>query len=435
MKKSILTAAILGLSVSAFADNTPLWLRYSAISPDGKTIAFSYKGDIFSVPVNGGIARQLTTNPAYDAYPVWSPDGQNIAFSSSREGSLDIYLMSKDGGTPKRLTTNSGSETPMAFKDNNHILFTTEVMPTAKSIYFASGIFPQTYEVTTDGSRPRLVSPTTMCDVSINSKGEMLYHDSKGYEDNFRKHHRSPVTRDIWLYSEGKYTKLTDFNGEDRTPVWASNGTSYYYLSEEDGTFNVYKRNLDGSGKKQLTFHKKNPVRFLTAANNGTLCYGYDGEIYTLNEGKEPQKVNISIVTDQIDKKLERQVRSSGATEIKLSPKGKEIAFVLHGDVYVTSLDYKTTKQVTNTAEQERNIDFAPDGRGIVYSSERNGIWQIYETKIKNKAEKNFTYSTDLVEERLTNTDQTSQMPQYSPDGKKVAFFENPFNGLFERYS
>ena len=425
MKKSILTAAILGLSVSAFADNTPLWLRYSAISPDGKTIAFSYKGDIFSVPVNGGIARQLTTNPAYDAYPVWSPDGQNIAFSSSREGSLDIYLMSKDGGTPKRLTTNSGSETPMAFKDNNHILFTTEVMPTAKSIYFASGIFPQTYEVTTDGSRPRLVSPTTMCDVSINSKGEMLYHDSKGYEDNFRKHHRSPVTRDIWLYSEGKYTKLTDFNGEDRTPVWASNGTSYYYLSEEDGTFNVYKRNLDGSGKKQLTFHKKNPVRFLTAANNGTLCYGYDGEIYTLNEGKEPQKVNISIVTDQIDKKLERQVRSSGATEIKLSPKGKEIAFVLHGDVYVTSLDYKTTKQVTNTAEQERNIDFAPDGRGIVYSSERNGIWQIYETKIKNKAEKNFTYSTDLVEERLTNTDQTSQMPQYSPDGKKVAFFEN----------
>ena len=285
MKKSILTAAILGLSVSAFADNTPLWLRYSAISPDGKTIAFSYKGDIFSVPVNGGIARQLTTNPAYDAYPVWSPDGQNIAFSSSREGSLDIYLMSKDGGTPKRLTTNSGSETPMAFKDNNHILFTTEVMPTAKSIYFASGIFPQTYEVTTDGSRPRLVSPTTMCDVSINSKGEMLYHDSKGYEDNFRKHHRSPVTRDIWLYREGKYTKLTDINGENRTPVWASNGTSYYYLSEEDGTFNVYKRNLDGSGKKQLTFHKKNPVRFLTAANNGTLCYGYDGEIYTLNEG------------------------------------------------------------------------------------------------------------------------------------------------------
>ena len=423
--KKILTAALLGLSLNSFADNAPLWLRFSAISPDGQTIAFSYKGDIFSVPVNGGTAKQLTTNSAYDAYPVWSPDGQKIAFASTREGSMDVYLMDKNGGVPKRLTTNSGNETPMAFTDNSHVLFTSAGMPTAKSIFFASGTFPQTYEVGIDASRPRLYSPMTMYDVSIRSNGDILYHDAKGYEDNFRKHHRSPVTRDIWLYSKGNYTKLTDFNGEDRTPVWAGNDNAYYYLSEEDGTFNVYKRNVDGSGKKQLTFHKKNPVRFLTVANNGTLCYGYNGEIYTLKEGEQPKKVNINVVTDQIDKDLVRQIRTTGATEIKLSPKGKEIAFVLHGDVYVTSLDYRTTKQVTNTAEQERDIDFAPDGRGIVYGSERNGIWQIYETKIKNKAEKNFTYATELVEERLTNTNQTSQMPQYSPDGKKVAFFEN----------
>jgi tricorn family protease mdsD len=423
--KKILTAALLGLSLNSFANDAPLWLRFSAISPDGQTIAFSYKGDIFSVPVNGGTAKQLTTNSAYDAYPVWSPDGQKIAFASTREGSMDVYLMDKNGGVPKRLTTNSGSETPMAFTDNSHVLFTSAGMPTAKSIFFASGTFPQTYEVGIDASRPRLYSPMTMYDVSIRSNGDILYHDAKGYEDNFRKHHRSPVTRDIWLYSKGNYTKLTDFNGEDRTPVWAGNDNAYYYLSEEDGTFNVYKRNIDGSGKKQLTFHKKNPVRFLTVANNGILCYGYDGEIYTLKEGGQPKKVNINVVTDQIDKDLVRQIRTTGATEIKLSPKGKEIAFVLHGDVYVTSLDYRTTKQVTNTAEQERDIDFAPDGRGIVYGSERNGIWQIYETKIKNKAEKNFTYATELVEERLTNTNQTSQMPQYSPDGKKVAFFEN----------
>ena len=156
-----------------------------------------------------------------------------------------------------------------------------------------------------------------------------MYHDVKGYEDNFRKHHRSPVTRDIWLYSKGNYTKLTNFDGEDRTPVWGNNTNEYYYLSEEDGTFNVYKRNIDGSGKKQLTFHKANPVRFLTVANNGTICYGYDGEIYTLKNGQQPKKVDITIVTDQIDNDLVRQVRTSGATEIKLSPKGKEIAFCI----------------------------------------------------------------------------------------------------------
>lgn len=423
--KKILTAVLLGLSLSAMAGNSPLWMRFSAISPDGQTIAFSYKGDIFTVPVGGGAARQLTTNPAYDAYPVWSPDGQKIAFASSREGSLDVYLMSKEGGAPTRLTTNSGDEIPMAFKDNNTVLFSSSLMPTAKSILFASGSFPQTYEVSVEGSRPRLFSPMPMLDVCVRTNGDILYHDQKGYEDNFRKHHRSPIARDIWMYSKGKYTKLTDFNGEDRTPVWANSGDSYYYLSEEDGTFNVYKRNIDGSGKVQITHHVKNPVRFLTIANNGTLCYGYDGEIYTVPDGEQPRKVNISIVTDQIDQQLNRQLRTSGATEIKVSPNGKEIAFVLHGDVYVTSVDYKTTKQITNTPEQERDIDISPDGKSIVYGAERNGIWQIYQTKIKNSNEKNFTYATDLVEERMTNTNQTSQMPQYSPDGKKIAFFEN----------
>ena len=277
--KKILATVLLGLSLSASADNNPLWMRFSAISPDGQTIAFSYKGDIFTVPVNGGSARQLTTNPAYDAYPVWSPDGQKIAFASSREGSLDIYLMGKDGGAPKRLTTDSGDELPMAFTDDTHVLFSSAVMPTAKSIFFASNSFPQTYEVSTEGTRPRLFTPMPMLDASINGNGDILYHDQKGYEDKFRKHHRSPITRDIWLYSKGNYRKLTDFNGEDRTPVWANGSDSYYYLSEEDGTFNVYKRNIDGSGKVQLTHHKNNPVRFLTAAGNGTLCYSYDGEI------------------------------------------------------------------------------------------------------------------------------------------------------------
>ena len=95
--KKIIAAALLSFSLNSFADNAPLWLRFCSISPDGQTIAFSYKGDLFSVPVNGGIAKQLTTNPAYDAYPIWSPDGQKIAFASTREGSMDIYLMNKNG--------------------------------------------------------------------------------------------------------------------------------------------------------------------------------------------------------------------------------------------------------------------------------------------------------------------------------------------------
>jgi len=425
IKRKVSVIAGLLLAIGATAQTNPLWMRYSAISPDGQTIAFSYQGDLFTVPVQGGTARQLTTNAAYDAYPVWSPSGKEIAFASAREGSLDVYIVNKDGGTPTRLTTDSGNETPLCFLDDGTVLVEATGMPTAQSILFASRSFPQVYQVNTTGSgRMRLFSALPMQDLSVNSRGDILYHDIKGYEDPFRKHHTSSITRDVWLKRDGQFTKLTTFNGEDRTPRWAPDGQSYYYLSEQDGTFNVYKNTIGGKAK-QLTRHEKNPVRFLTVAANGTLCYGYNGEIYTLREGEEPHRVDITIAADQTEKELVRQIRSSGATAISVSPSGKEVAFVMHGDVYVTSVDYKTTKQVTNTPEQERTIDFSPDGRSIVYDSERDGMWQIYQTTIKNKDEKLFTYATDLEEQQLTNTGKTSIQPTYSPDGKNVAFLEN----------
>lgn len=419
----ILTALTLSLSVAA--QTNPLWMRHTSISPDGQTIAFSYKGDVFTVPASGGQARQLTSNAAYDSYPIWSPDGSKIAFASSREGSLDIYVMNKFGGEPKRLTTRSTNETPIAWRDNEHILFSAAIMPTAKSIFFASSQFPQVYEVNLKGDRPKLFSVVNMEDLSINQKGEILYHDKKGYEDAFRKHHRSPITRDIWLNQNGKFTKLTTFNGEDRTPRWAPDGASFYYLSEEDGTFNVYKRGISGADKTQITHHTKHPVRYLSVAQNGRICYSYDGEIYTQMGSAAPQKVNVSITADRNDVDLRRQINSWGATEIALSPNGKEIGFVLHGDVYVTNIEYKTTKQITDTPEQERSIGFSPDGLAIVYASERDGLWQIYQTTMKNKAEKQFAYATDLQEERLIHSAYTSFQPQYSPDGKSIAFFEN----------
>jgi len=429
MRHKLLVLAALGFSAIANAQENPLWLRYCAISPDGTQIAFTYKGDIYTVPSVGGKATQLTTNAAHDTHPVWSPDGTQIAFSSAREGSMDVYIMSKEGGAPRRLTSHSGGEFPIAFLGNDRLLFAAAVMPDAQDMTFPSSQFPQVYEVSTMGGRPALFSSIPMEDISARSDGALLYHDKKGYEDTWRKHHTSSITRDIWLSLPGNggrsYQKLTTFKGEDRTPVWTADGKAFYYLSENKGSFNVFKRNIDGTEETQITHHEKHPVRFLTAAADGTLCYGYNGEIYTIKEGSEPKKVQISIVTDKNDKDLIRQIRTSGATEIAVSPDAKEVAFVLRGDVFVTSVEYKTTKQITNTPEQERTIDFAPDGRSIVYASERDGLWQIYQTSLVNKEEKLFTYATDLKEERLTNTNVASFQPKYSPDGKKVAYLEN----------
>ena len=429
MKKQILGVAALALSFNVYASGDNAWMRYAAISPDGSQIAFSFKGDIYTVPFNGGRALQITTNPAHDTQPIWSPDGKQIAFASDRMGSMDIYVVDKEGGIPQRLTTHSGNETPITFKDNDHVLFQANILPSTDDMQFASGQFPQVYEVSTAGGRPVMFSSMPMENISLSADGKsLLYHDKKGYEDSWRKHHTSSITRDVWLCKnldgERSYKKLTSFKGEDRNPVWNGND-SFYYLSEQAGSFNVFKTNINGGAPIQITKHEKHPVRFLSRANNGTLCYGYDGGIYTLKEGEQPKKVNIKVVTDKVDRDIIRQIKSSGATQIALSGEGKEIAFILRGDVYVTSTEYKTTRQITNTPQQERNVDFAPDGCSLVYASERDGLWQIYQASLTDKEEKLFTYATDIKEERLTNSNVTSFQPQYSPNGKEVAFLED----------
>ncbi|MBQ9288415.1 MAG: PD40 domain-containing protein, partial [Bacteroidaceae bacterium] len=429
MRKIILLAALWsGMSICATAQENPLWLRQSSISPDGSTIAFCYKGDNYTVPVSGGDAHQLTTNEAYDTRPVWSPDGSKIAFASDREGNMDIYVMSSKGGAPLRLTTAAQAEQPLSFKDDNTVLYLAYIRPATEDMQFPSNSFKEVYEVPVGGGKPKMVTSWTMENLNVSPDGKAwLFNDKKGYEDEWRKHHTSSITRDIWKYdvASKSFEKLTSFVGEDRNPVWTSDGKSFFYLSEQAGSFNIFKKSVNGGNPQQITHFTTHPVRFLTGAKNGTLCFSYNGELYTLKEGNEPQKLNVRILTDKIEKDVIRQIKRSGATDFAVSPSGKEVAFIIRGDVYVTNVEYNTTKQITDTPEQERNIDFAPDGRSLVYSSERNGVWQIWQSSIVRAAEKEFAYATDLKEENLTNNNVTSFYPQYSPDGKEVAYLEN----------
>lgn len=250
MKKLIFSVALLSAALSASAEEHPLWMRYPAISPDGTTIAFAYKGDLYSVSVNGGEARQLTTHAAFDSHPVWSPDSKKIAFQSNREGSLDIFVIDAKGGAPTRLTTNSGSETPIAFADNDHVLYSASLQPTAQSIIFGDNTFPQVYKVSTKGGRPELFSTLTMENISIAKNGDILYHDKKGYEDPWRKHQKSPIARDIWLKSNGKFAK----EGTEKVSIFKDQNGKCLRFITSPSTNRLSKAMLDRKRRVKLRF-------------------------------------------------------------------------------------------------------------------------------------------------------------------------------------
>ncbi|MCF8374666.1 MAG: peptidase S41 [Bacteroidales bacterium] len=414
---------------SIFSQDSPLWMRYPAISPDGKTIVFSFGGDLYTVPSSGGEAKILTIHEAYDFRPVWSRDGKNIAFASDRFGNFDVFVISAEGGKTTRLTFHSSSDYPSDFtSDNKHVIFTSARLDASSNRQFPTGALPELYQVPVEGGRVKqiLTTPAEKCRMSSDGS-KLIFHDRKGYENAWRKHHTSSVTRDVWMYdiSSKEYKQLSSFEGEDQDPVFASNNQDVYYLSEEMGDFNIFKTNLTNPAQKeQITTFSKHPIRFLSISNVDVLCFGHHGNIYTKTPSGTPQKINISISTEDRHNAEKNIHQSGGVSDMAVSPNGKEIAMVIRGEVFVSSISEGTSKRITSTPEQERNVQFSPDGRSVLYASERNNSWNLYQTSLGREEEKYFFNSTLLNEEVLLETDKETFQPSYSPDGKEVAFLE-----------
>lgn len=407
----------------------PLWNRYPAISPDGTQIAFTYKGDLYLVPASGGTARPLTSHEAHDYMPVWSPDGKSLAFASDRYGNFDIFIIPVTGGEPRRLTYHSTAESPYTFTpDGQAIVFGAARMDTTEYRGFPAAYMTELYQVPVAGGRVTQVLTTPAEDVQFSRDGRtMLYHDRKGQENAWRKHHTSSVTRDIWAYDTqaGTHRKITTSNAEDRTPVFVDGDRAFYYLSEASGSFNVHRMNLSGGQSQQLTTFRARPVRFLTASRNGVLSFSYDGALYTMQPGQQPRKVSVTIAADAKATNERVQTVTGGASDLAVAPSGKEVAFIARGDVFVTSVEGGVTKQITRTPELEQSVSFAPDGKSLIYATERGGRWQIFEARRTRDDELHFYASTVLRETPVITNEHENYQPSYSPDGKQLAYVEN----------
>lgn len=429
--KRLILCGLAATATFAVQAVTPLWTRNANVSPDGETIAFTYKGDIFTVPVSGGRATRLTTQPSYETTPIWSPDSKKIAFASDRHGNFDIYVTDIAGGTPTRLTFNQSKEIPEAFSpDGSQIYYSAAIQMPAASAMFPSGRMTQLYSVPVAGGSPKQVLGTPVQEISFMPDGKsFLYQDIKGFENEFRKHHTSSVTRDIWLYDaiNGTHTNLTDRAGEDRNPVVTADGTTVYYLAEMPGkTFNVYTAPVsDMKHPVAVTSFETHPVRHLSRSNDGRLVFTYNGEIYTMTPGvSEPQKVNIDITIDEPDA-LER-LRVGSPKNGSPSPDGKQWAYTDRGNVFVTSIKHESTRQITDTPAEERSVTWGPDSRSLIYTSMRDGHYNIYKATIDRDDDPNFSNATVIEEKPLIAADSIERTnAEYSPDGKMIAFIQD----------
>lgn len=427
----------MSFSFIALAQVTPQWVRYPVISPNGETIAFTYKGDIYSVASSGGEAKRLTFHKAHDYKAVWSKDGKHLAFASNRFGNFDVFVMDALGGKAKRLTFHSSDEEPYTFMPHNGepnalILFKGQRMDLVQHRQHPTSRQAELYSVPVTGGRVDQVLSLAVEDVQVNAAGnQLIYHDNKGSENQWRKHHTSAITRDIWTFDidSGEHKKISTFEGEDRSPVYAKNANNIYYLSEQSGSFNIHSTNLNSpASNKRLSNFDLHPVRFLSKGEKqgkDFLAFSYHGILHTMIPGAAPKPVEVSIRTQDVDNSEEMLSIDGDITDMAISPDGRELAYISNGEVFVSSNDGAFTKQITHTASQENFVSFSPEGDYLIYAGQRDNKWSIFKASKAREEEPFFYAATLITEETLISNNADNYQPLISPNGEKLAFIED----------
>ena len=416
----------ISLCFSWFLQAAQPLLRTPAISPDGKSVAFGYQGDIWTVPTSGGLATRLTIHEGYESHPVFSPDGQQIAFQGSRFNNNDVFVMPSIGGMPQRLTYHSAGDQLSGFTTAGQILFTT-------TREFRQIERPQEiYTISAQGGTEMRLLDAVGYEPAMSPNGKLLAFVRGDINPVFRKDYRGPSNREIWIYNlhTRHYHRLSLFTTNDIQPQWAGNH-QLYFLSSDDGQYNLYRLSLDADGKaagkpEKLTNDKNESIRHYRLAVNSPLAVlEKDQHLYLLNTAnKNLERMNITIRSDERFDAEEIKTMTSGAEEYVVSPNGKYMAYVLRGEIFITTADKDNARSVNVSNHPFR--DYEPvwlNDTALIFSSDREDEnFELYLLNSADSTQSNLFKSFKHHLSRLTYTPEDESRVVVDHAGQQIAY-------------
>lgn len=413
---TLLISLAMTLQLSAQNPQEARLLRFPATN--SSEVVFSYGGDLYTAPIQGGQAQRLTSHVGYEMFARYSPDGKNIAFTGEYDGNREVYLMPSVGGVPQRLTytsTNSRDDLGDRMGPNNIVL---TWHPDGKSIVYRNRIgdgFPgKLWTVTPEGDMPYEMPLPEGGFCSWSPDGKKLAYNRVMREFRTWKYYRGGMADDIWIYDPKAKTveNVTSNDAQDIFPMWV--GEEIYFASDRDMTMNIFVYNTKTKQTAKVTHFDDFDVKF-PSSDGKTIVFEKGGYIWKLDPAtKKAERLHISLNTDEVYGRSEIMDVSRRVASLALSPDGMRAVTSARGEVFIVPGGNGVTKNISRTpGSNDRSVDWSSDGKYIAWIGDSTGETEVYLYDVEKGG--------DPVQ-ITKNNDTYIRSLQFSPDSRHILY-------------
>ena len=436
----MLLAAVAGSASAAPSGEGARLLRFPATN--SSEVVFSYAGDLWTVPIQGGQARRLTSHVGYEMLARYSPDGKTIAFTGEYDGNREVYSIPATGGEPVRLTytaTNGRDDLGDRMGPNNMVLTWS---PDGKKIVFRNrtgdGFEGLLWTIGPEGGMPQQIPLPEGGWCSYSPDGSQLAYNRVMREFRTWKYYRGGMADDIWIYNprKGKVTNITQNDAQDIFPMWV--GEEIYFASDRDMTMNLFVYNIRTGATEKVTNFKEYDVKF-PSTDGKTIVFENGGWLYKLNPAtKEYNKIPVTLSADGVYGRPEfRTLKAADITAVSGAPDGSRVVVTARGEVFDVPVGKGVTRNLTRSSNSnDRGAAWSPDGKWIAWIGDATGETELYLYDVKAGETRQLTDGSDTYiralqwapdSKHIYYTDRKNRFVKVSPaDGKRRTVMECP---------